>query len=101
MSEEYVKAKTGNVIKLSEKGDSVEGKYLGWEESAMYNKSYGIKLEIDGEPSVVFVSSIVTDLIATNQIKEGMKIKIVFEGKVPNKAGTHEYNDYSVYFKKE
>jgi len=100
MTEEFKKAETGKVVKFEEKGDSIEGVYIGWKESSMYEKSYGVEIETEDEGlKVVFVSSIVTDLIATNQIQKGMTIKIVYEGKVQTQDGKREYKDYSVYFK--
>lgn len=96
----YEEATPGDVIKFEKPGDFVEGIYIGYEESRQFPGSFALKYAVSQNVKVVFVSGIVIDLIRTNSIEKGDKIKVLFEGKKKNKAGTHEYNDYKVFFER-
>ena len=96
---QYKKATSGDVVKLVNKGDSVSGVYLGYEESKQYTGTYAVKVKNPASESatVVFVSGIVIDLIKTNNIIPGMDIMIEFKGMGQNKIG-QEYKTYDVYY---
>jgi len=98
MSEEYKQATSGEVIKLAE-GESIEGKYIGFEESATFKNSYALKVDTRDGIKVIFVSSIVTDLIISNNIVKGQEVKLEFVGMIENKAKTFSYKDYNLFFK--
>ncbi len=99
MSEEYKELSAGEVIKFEKEGDKLEGKYICYEESATYKNSYALKIQTTEGLKVVFVSSIVTDLINSNNIKKEQQIKLVYNGKIQNKAKTFEYKDYTLLAK--
>lgn len=99
MEKEFKEATGGNVVKFEKEGDSIEGTFLGYEESKQYEKSYAVRIK-DGEVNkVVFVSNIVIDLIRSNQIQIGQEIRIVYQGKKKTIDGKKEYNDYKLFFK--
>lgn len=97
---EYKEATSGDVVKFEKEGDSLEGKYVGHEESAQYKNSFALKIDVkDKGVKVVFVSNIVIDLLKTNSIKQGQQIKVEFLGLVENQAKTFKYKDYKLLFK--
>lgn len=96
--EKMKEATSGEVIKLEKEGDSIEGIYNGYEESKQFKGSYAVKISVDGKPNVVFVSGIVVDLIETNSIKIGMKIKIQYTGKQKSSKSGMDYNTYKVFY---
>jgi len=98
-NEEYKEATSGNVVKFEKEGDSLEGKFMCIEESATYKDSYALKIKTTDGLKVVFVSSIVLDLINSNNIQKETQIKLVYNGKIENKSGTFKYKDYKLLFK--
>jgi len=98
-NEEYKEATSGDVIKFEKEGDSLEGKYMGYEESATYKDSFALKVKTTEGLKVVFVSSIVVDLISSNNIQKEQQIKLVYNGMIQNKAKTFKYKDYKLLFK--
>ena len=100
MSEgEYKEATSGDVIKFEKEGDSLEGSYMDYQESVKYKDSYALKVKTSEGLKVVFVSSIVVDLLASNNIQKGQQIKLVYNGLVENQAKTFKYKDYKLFFK--
>ena len=97
---EYKKAQSGNILKFENEGDVLEGQLLKIEESIIYPKSYGISVKTDnGEIVTGFVNKIVTDLIATNGVKIGMQIKILYTGMVKTVDGKREYKNFEIFYK--
>ena len=96
---EYKEATTGNVVKFVKQGDSIEGAFIGTEESKQFQGSYALSVSDKEETKVAFVSGIVIDLIKKNGIIPGNQIKVVFQGKKKTQDNKREYNDYKVFFK--
>jgi len=94
----YKQATSGDVIKFTRKGDKLAGTLISWEESKQFANSFAVKVKVAGEVKVVFVSSIVIDLIKSNGIKEGDEILIRYEGKKTSEKSGMDYNDYSVFY---
>lgn len=99
VEEGFREATSGDVVKFEKEGDSVQGTYVGYEESKQYPNSYAVRVKNGEGIKTVFTSGIVLDLIKTNSIVAGTEIKIVFKGKKKTSDGKREYNDYKVYYK--
>lgn len=99
MSEEFKQAVSGDVVKFEEAGDTLEGIYVGYEESKQYPGSFAIKVKDGDDVKIAFASGIVIDLIKSNNIQANMDIKIVFKGMAKTKDGTKEYKTYEVFYK--
>lgn len=96
---DFKEATSGDMVKLENEGDSIQGTYLGIEQSKQYKDSFALKVRVGEDTKVVFVNNIVADLIATNSIIPGSEIKLEYLGMKDNKAGTFKYKDYKLYFK--
>lgn len=96
---EWKEAKSGDVIKFENEGDSLEGIYQGFEESTQYPGSYAIKVKKGEDIKVGFTSKIVTDLLKSNGINIGQEIKIIYTGMQTTKDGSKEYKSYSLQYK--
>ena len=96
---EWKKAESGQVFKFVKENDSVEGIYLGHEQSKMYPESFAVTLKRpDDTIVIVFVSNIIAELLKKNQIHINQKIKIVYLGKKKSETSGMEYNNYELYF---
>lgn len=101
--EKMQEAKSGDLVKLEKKGDSISGVLLSVEESKMYKGTYLLKIKnpADNMSKSVFVSNIVYDKILSNQIEPGNQIMIEYQGEVVSKKSGRSYKDYKVFFSKE
>lgn len=95
---EMKEATSGDVVKFENEGDSIEGTFLGYEESRQYKGSYAVSFKEGDKSKVVFVSGIVVDLIKRNSIEIGQHIRIVFQGKKKTSDGKRDYNDYKLFY---
>lgn len=91
-------ATSGDVFKFEKKGDAIEGVYMGYEASKQFPSSFALRVSVSGKPVVAFVSGIVIDLIKTNNIMSGQKVRVEFLGKKKTQDGKKEYNDYKVMY---
>lgn len=99
--ENFVKATSGQVVKLEETGSALTGHFVGIEESALYGDSYAFHVRDEtGSIYTTFVSHIVKDLVEKNNIKPNMKIKLVFTGRVKAKASGKVYKQYELFYVK-
>ena len=99
MSEkEWNKATSGDVVKL-EQDQSLEGKYVGLEQSKTYPDSWGFKVETPEGVKCVFVNNIVKDLVASNNIMKGQEVKLTFKGLQKTEDGKKEYKTYDLLFR--
>ena len=87
VNDEWKEATTGNVVKLEE-GESLQGQYVGIEQSHQYKDSFAFKVSVDGDVKVTFVSNIVKELIETNGIKEGQDVKLTYDGMKESENGS-------------
>ena len=87
---------SGNVVKL-EQGQHLEGEFVSCDESAMYKDSYAFKVKDGEETKTTFVNNVVKDLLDSNAVKPGDKVRVLFKGMKSNKSGTAQYKDYSVF----
>lgn len=99
--DEYMEATAGNVIKLENEGDFIEGIYKGFEESKQFKESYALTvIGDDNKPQVAFVSGIVIDLLQRNDIKPNDRVKVVFKGMKKAEKSGREYKTYQVLYKR-
>ena len=98
-NEEFKKATPGDVVKFEKAGDTISGKYIGYEESKQYAKSYAVKVDTAEGIKAVFVSGIVIDLIESNSITKGTEIIIEYLGKKKSETSGREYNTYDLHYK--
>lgn len=99
IEENWTKATSGNLIKFETPNASLSGNFLSIEESNQFSGSYLVKVtKEDNSVYAVFVSGLVKDLLETNNIQKGHKIKIVFLGKKKTQDGKKEYNAYEVFY---
>lgn len=95
----YEEIKGNELMKLSEKGDVIEGLFVGFREepSTVYpgKNSILIDLDIDGETKSAFV----TDIVRTKmrEIEKGEKVRITHLGKLKStKNKGQSYNNFKV-----
>lgn len=97
---QFKQAVSGDVYKFEKIGDSISGIFISIEESKMYPNSYALKIKNPAKenPTVIFVSGIVLELIRSNNIQSGMDIMIEYAGKKKSTKSGMEYHDYKVFY---
>ena len=98
--DDMTEAKVGDVIKLENAGDKLEGIYISHELSKKFADSFAVHLRVGEDIKVLFASQILVDLIVKNGIQNGDKVRIVYEGKKQNEAKTFSYHNYKLFYKK-
>jgi len=100
MEYEWKEATTGDLVELKE-GESIEGELIEIEPSSMYDESWALKLQIDGEAKAVWVNKIVVDKLKCHKIPPGTMIKLTYKGKHRNKANTRDYKEFELLYQVE
>lgn len=95
----YKEVKGNELMKLNEKGDEIEGLFVGFREepSSVYpgKNSILIDLNVDGEIKSAFVTEIVRTKF--REIGKGQKVRITHLGKIKStKNKGQSYNDFKV-----
>lgn len=98
-NENWTKLDAGNVFKLENDGDSVTGYFKGIKESGMYAGSFAVDLQDTEtkEIKTVFVSNIVSDIIAKNEIQKDDLICVELKEWLKSQQTGMKYKNFVVH----